>query len=130
MLGNTGPKIPEKARSIRIRHRYKRGGIALLPIYHKPLSGDSIYPCPNCQVIHTDSFGKPVKTVHLWLDDTGGCLVSEGVLTDIKKAGHLGISVDIVADVVNPPPITLSRNRSEVDQDNAKIHYWKEPVIV
>ena len=121
----------QKPRSIAIRHRFKRGGIALLPIHHKPMTGDSVYPCPNCQVIHTNSFGRPVKTVHLWLDDTGGCLISEGVLKDIKKAGHLGTLVDIVADVVNPPGITLGRNRLEVDQANSQIRIWKkEPVIV
>jgi len=118
-------------RSVAIRHRTKRSGIALLPIDHKPLIGDSIRPCPNCQVVHTNSFGRPVKTVHLYLDDTGACLISTGVLADLSKAGHVGTSLDIVADIVNPPPITLTGNRLEVDQANSKIHIWKkEPVIV
>jgi hypothetical protein len=132
VLGATPTQLKsQKPRSVAIRHRTKTHGIALLPIHHKPLTGDSIYPCPNCQVIHTNSFGRPVKTVHLYLDDNGGCLVSAGVLADIKKAGHLGTTVDIVADVVNPPGITLGRNRLEVDQANSKISIWKkEPVIV
>jgi len=121
----------KKPRSIAIRHRTKRSGMALLPINHKPLLGDSIRPCPNCQVIHTNSFGRPIKTVHLLLNDTGGCLVSEGVLADLTKAGHLGTTIDIVADIVNPPSITLTGNRLEVDQANSKIRIWKkEPVIV
>lgn len=128
---NTKPK----SRGIRIRHRTKRSGIALLAIYHKPLFGDSIYPCPNCQVIHTDSYGKPVKTVHLWLDDTGGAVVSQGVYVDLKRAGHfdpIGVMPPIlttIADVVDPPPITLRGNRFEVDRKNSRILEWrKEPV--
>ena len=118
-------------RSVAIRHRFKRSGIALLPIHHKPMTGDSIYPCPNCQVIHTNSFGRPVKTVHLYLNTEGSCLISEGVLADLRKAGHVGTIVDIVADVVNPPGITLGRNRLEVDQANSRMSIWtKEPVIV
>jgi hypothetical protein len=95
------------------------------------MTGDSVYPCPNCQVIHTNSFGRPVKTIHLYLNTEGACMVSEGVLADLRKAGHIGTILDIVADVVNPPGITLGRNRLEVDQANSKISIWKkEPVIV
>lgn len=131
LLGPSQTQVKtNKPRSIAIRHRTKRSGIALLPIDHKPMTGDSIYPCPNCQVIHTNSYGTPVKTVHLWLDNTGGCLVSEGVLGEIKKAGHLGTLVDIVADVVNPPGITLGRNRLEVDQANSKIRVWKKETVI
>lgn len=129
------PNIKPKSRGIRIRHRTKRSGIALLPIFHKPLLGDSVYPCPNCQVIHTDSYGNPIKTVHLWLDDTGAAVVSEGVYADLAKAGHfspLGALPPIlktIADVVNPPPITLGGNRFEVDRKNSRIQEWrKEPV--
>jgi hypothetical protein len=121
------------ARGISIRHRDKRSGIALVPIYHKPLFGDSVYR----QVIHTDSYGQAVKTVHLWVSDTGTATISQGVYNDIKRAGHfeplpgnLTPLVSVVADVVNPPGIRLDRNRFEVDQENAKITYWKEPVIV
>jgi hypothetical protein len=116
------------AESIRIRHRYARSGIALVPIPHKPLYGDSVKSCPTCRVIHTNSFGRPVKTVHLYLDDTGACLVSRGVFEDLKKAGLPNL--DVIADIVNPPPITLGTDRFEVDQNNAKIRFWKEPVIV
>lgn len=118
------------ATGIRIRHRYKRSGIALVPINHKPLFGDSVKKCPTCQIIHTDSFGKPVKTVHLYLDDTGACLVSEGVLADLKHPLVGMPNLDIIADVVGPPTITLGRNRFEVDQKNSKVRFWKEPVIV
>ncbi len=122
--------IAEKPTSIRIRHRYKHGGMALIPINHKRLYKDSARKCPNCQVIHTDSFGHPVKTVHLWLDDTGACLISPGVLADLQHPKVGMPNLDIVADIVDPPAITLEGNRFEVDQDNARIHYWKEPTIV
>lgn len=109
----------EKPRAIRIAHRTKRGGIALVPIPTKPIMGLK-RKCPTCQVIH------PVKTVHLYLDSSGGCLVSSGVLECLKEA-HMP-DLDIVADIVNPPPITVGKDRFEVDQMNAKITLWKEPV--
>lgn len=118
------------AEAIRIRHRFKRSGIALVPINHKRLYGDSVKLCPTCQIIHTDSFGHPVKTVHLYLDDTGACLVSKGVLADLKHPMVGMPNIDIIADVVNPPPITLGKNRFEVDQRNSSVRFWKEPVIV
>jgi hypothetical protein len=116
------------ADSVRIRHRIQHSGIALVPIPHKPLYGYSVKKCPTCQIIHTNSFGRPVKTVHLYLDDTGSCLVSRGVFEDLRRAGMPNL--DIIADIVNPPPIMLGANRFEVDQNNAKIRFWKEPVIV
>lgn len=121
LLGQTGPKIPAKSPGIRIRHRTKSHGIALIPINQRPIMGLK-RNCPTCQIFH------PVKTIHLYLDSDGGCLVSEGVLQDLKLAGMPDI--DIVANVANPPPITIGRNRLEVDQENSKIRYWKEPVIV
>lgn len=109
-------------RGIRLQHRTKRGGIALVPIPKRPIMGLK-RPCPTCQIIH------PVKTIHLYLDMNGGCVVSEGVLAHLQEANMENI--DIVADIVNPPPITLGKDRFEVDQENAKIQVWnKETVIV
>ena len=60
---------------------------------------------------------------------TGACIVSEGVLEHLKMAGMP--ELDIVADIVNPPPITFGgKDRFQVDQENSKITFWKEPVIV
>jgi len=106
---------------VRIRHRTKRHGIALVPIPTKPLMGLH-RKCPTCQVTHT------LKTVHLALDATGACIVSHGVLADLQAAGMPNL--DIVADIVDPPAITLGGDRLEVDQANSKIRIWKEPVIV
>ena len=116
------------AEGVRIRHRFKRSGIALVPIPHKRLHGDSVRKCPTCQIIHRDSFGHPVKTVHLYLDATGACIVSTGVLADLRKAGMPNL--EVIASIVNPPAITLGRDRFDVDQKNQKIRFWKEPVIV
>lgn len=108
-----------------VTHKFKRSGMALIPLPHKPLYLDSVKPCPNCQIIHTDSFSRPVKTVHLWLDDTGSALVSVGVLEDLKKAGLPNLSIG--GHVSNPPGIRLGDNRSEVDHKNRTIRRWKEP---
>ena len=83
----------------------------MLPIFHKPLYGDSVHACPTCQIIHTDSLGKPVKTIHLYLDSQGGCIVSQGVYDDLEEAHHFKSSImglrrpllSIKNDVVNPP---------------------------
>jgi hypothetical protein len=55
--------------------------------------------------------------------------MSKGVLLALKE-GNME-NIDIVADIVDPPPITLGKNRFEVDQENAKIRIWnKETVCV
>lgn len=102
---------------IRLAHKTLRSCVALVPILSKPFSGDSIKKCPNCQVIH------PVKTVHLWLDDVGSVLVSEGVLKDLRDAGMPDL--EICAEVKSPPPLSLGRmTRPEVDQKNRRITWW------
>jgi len=108
---------------IRIAHTAKtsphRSGVVIhtVPIYAKPFSGDSFKRCPTCQVIH------PVKTVHLWLDDAGTCLVSEGVLRDLQSAGMPDLA--IVGEVKNPPPLNIGKERREVtDSKNRRIRLW------
>lgn len=95
--------------------------MATVPIWTKPIRGLRRL-CPTCNIIH------PVKTVHLWLDSAGRCLVSKGVLEDLKRAGMPDLSV--VATIVDPPPIKIGVDRHDNDQRNAKIHLWKEPVSV
>jgi len=107
---------------IRIAHTAKRSphpsGVIIhtVPIPRKPLSGDSFKRCPNCQVIH------PVKTVHLWLDDAGTCLVSKGVLSDLQLAGMPDLV--IVGEVKAPPAIQLGERREVTDSANRRISLW------
>lgn len=102
---------------IRISHKTLRSCVALVPIMKKPFSGDSLKKCPSCLVVH------PVKTVHLWLDDAGSCLVSEGVLKDLQSAGMP--ELDICAEVKSPPPLHLGRmTRPEIDHKNRRITWW------
>ncbi len=119
-----------RPRGIRIKHRTKRLGIALVPIYKRPFMG-RLRKCPTCQVTHK------VKTIHLTLDAEGTCIVSEGVLDSLKLAGMPNL--DYVADIVNPPPIRITgnrlgtnakHNRLAVDAANRKINILKEPIIV
>ncbi len=100
---------------IKLRYTKPHNGLALIPLMHKPLFWDSLKKtCPLCLVTH------PVKTVHLWLDDTGQCLVSTGVLEDLEKAGMPDLA--IVGSVKNPPPIQVGRkSRSQVDAENRTI---------
>lgn len=127
LLGDPGTK-PEKLRagSFKLQHLTKKGGMALVPIPHKRLYLDSAKKkCPNCQVIHTDSFGHPVKTVHLWLDDQGIVFVSDGVYQDLLKAGMPNLVYR--GWFATPPSIIIGKDRSEVDQRNRTIRRWKEP---
>jgi hypothetical protein len=79
----------------------------------KPFTGDSLKKCPNCRIVH------PVKTVHLWLDDTGACLVSTGVLEDLKSAGMP--QLDIVGEVNKPPTLRLGMSREKQDQEARRL---------
>jgi len=109
--------------SIQIRHRTKRstiGGMPYnVPIMTKPIKSFDRFgkllkrKCPTCGVHH------PVKTVHLWLDDTGSCLVSSGVLEDLKLAGMPNL--EIVGASNTAPTIEINRPRALVDRDNRAI---------
>jgi hypothetical protein len=101
---------------IRIAHRTARSGILLVPILSKPFPGpfDSVKDkCPTCHQVHM------TKTVHLWLDADGTCIVSAGVLEDLRLAGMPGLAV--MAEVLNPPPLQIGAGRAEVDNGNRKI---------
>lgn len=106
---------------IRIRHdTLVWPAIALVPLVDRPL-----YPnrkpdaekdkCPTCLTVHL------VKTVHLWLDDKGECVVSAGVFADLQTAGMPGLTP--VGEVRNPPPLRIHRGRSrhEIDHENKTI---------
>jgi hypothetical protein len=106
------------AGAVRIAHLTLRSCVALVECPHKPIRG-LLRPCPLCQVVHK------LKTVHLWLDDAGTCLVSEGVLADLLKAGMPALAV--VGEVADPPPLVIGQERQVVDSRNRRIVRW-EPV--
>jgi hypothetical protein len=107
---------------IRIAHLVKASphpsGVIIhtVPISRKPLFGDSLKRCPTCQVIHA------VKTVHLWLDDAGTCLVSKGVLSDLQSAGMPDLA--IVGEVKAPPALNIGERREVTDSANRRISLW------
>lgn len=79
--------------------------------------------CPTCRMVHQ------VKTVHLWLDQNGSCLVSAGVLESIRKdypGGLAAAELKIVGGTDTPPALTLNGrvSRRQVDQNNEKITQW------
>ena len=101
---------------IRIAHITARNVVYLVPIVAKPFVGDSLNtdPCPTCHQVHL------VKTVHLWLDGAGTCIVSEGVLKDLQTAGMPDLVV--MATVVNPPALFLNgASRQQIDNGNRRI---------
>lgn len=104
---------------IKIRYTQPNNGLALIPLLHKPLFWDSLKKvCPLCQVTH------PVKTVHLWLDDKDECIVSTGVLEDLRKAGLPDLV--IAGAVKDPPPLHIGRQPRQADDANNRrinIHY-------
>jgi hypothetical protein len=100
---------------IRIVHTTARNVVYLVPIMAKPFTGQSLDICPSCHLVH------PVKTVHLWLDGAGSCIVSQGVLQDLVSAGMPDLSV--VAEVVNPPALHFGPGvtREQIDNNNRRI---------
>lgn len=100
---------------IRVAHTTARNSVVLVPIMSKPFSGDSLDQCPSCHLIH------PVKTVHLWLDGAGSCIVSEGVLADLQSAGMPDLAV--MGEVANPPPLNFGPgvSREQIDNGNRRI---------
>ena len=100
---------------IRIRHRTLTSCVALIPVMSKPLRGTglggsfdpTLDACPSCHLVHV------VKTVHLWLDDSGSCIVSRGVLEELRLAGMP--ELDVAEEITNPPPLTLGVRREEQD---------------
>lgn len=98
---------------IRIAHQTAKNVIYTVPIMSKPFTGQSLDLCPTCRIVH------PVKTVHLWLDGAGSCIVSKGVLEDLKLAGMPALTV--MAEVLNPPPLKLGVAREQLDNGNRKI---------
>lgn len=106
---------------IRIAHQSARNVVYTVPIMSKPFTGQSLDRCPTCHIVH------PVKTVHLWLDAAGSCIVSTGVLEDLKLAGMPSLSV--MAEVLNPPALHFGpgATRDQIDNGNRKIVRFGTP---
>lgn len=109
---------------IRIAHTTARNVVYLVPIVAKPFTGLSLDMCPSCHLVH------PVKTVHLWLDAAGSCIVSQGVLADLQSAGMPDLAV--MAEVPNPPPLNFGPGftREQIDNGNRKIVRLGSPVHI
>lgn len=86
-----------------------------MPILAKPFTGQSLDTCPSCHLTH------PVKTVHLWIDAAGTCIVSAGVLADLVSAGMPDLYV--LAEVAKPPALHFGPGvtREQVDNGNRRI---------
>ena len=99
---------------VRIAHQTARSVCHVVPVVKKPYS-DGGFQCPTCHVWH------PVKAVHLWLNDQGECLVSEGVLEELRMAGMPDLTV--VGEVLNPPTLNIFKgaDRAEIDNENRRI---------
>lgn len=98
----------------RIRHDTLRSTLHVVPVLAIPYA-DGGFICPTCHILH------PVKAVHLWLDDNGEALISEGVLGELRQAGLPELT--LVGGVTNPPPLKIGQgvDRANIDHDNRKI---------
>lgn len=87
--------------------------------------GDNPLDCKVCGVIH------PVKAIHLWLNEDSQCLVSPGVLEDLKLAGLEAEGITVVGQVKNPPPIRMGKgvDRFAIDKANNTITIYRNPII-
>ena len=102
---------------IRIRHRDLRSCVVTVPLPGRPLPSNPTYGiggmCPTCGIVHVS------KTYHLNVDDTGQCVVSPKVFSELCRAnvmdGHGGAGVglpgvpfEFLGDEPDPPPQTLT----------------------
>ena len=82
-----------------------------------PVSGYKYKTCPTCQV------QLQLKTLHLLLDDTGGTVLSHGVIEELELAGMPNFSIESQVD--NPANMTIGFNRSnqrmEVVRERPKV---------
>jgi hypothetical protein len=83
--------------------------------------GDGGYDCNLCVGVH--HYG---KTTHLWLGPGGDCLVSEGVLEELRRAGMPNLQV--IGSTATPPPLTIGRGSARHIQENTnrKIHVFAD----
>lgn len=101
------------SQGIRIRHRYHRNILYLVPDLKKP---HRPIMCPTCHTVHA------CKTTHLHLVN-GAAIVSEGVLKDLQEAGMPDL--DVVEVVAQPPTLEVGRmSRQEQDQRHGRIRRW------
>lgn len=99
---------------IRLRHRYHRNTLYLVPVLKKPTP--KARTCNLCKVTH------PCKTVHLHLNE-GNVTVSEGVLADLKLAGLPDL--DILGEVKQPPTLRTDILRAAQDAVHRKVTVWQ-----
>ena len=111
---------------IKVRHATARSTMVLVPIMSKPLNAKPTDLCPGCKAMFASDVVHPVKTVHLWLDDTGACIVSDGVLELLREAGMPELTTE--NEVANPPTLTIgdgADTRQVQDYKNRTIvHRW------
>lgn len=114
---------------IQIRHVTARSEVCLVELRDRPLylsygargvcdgkQGRPLIPAPtldcHCGVAHQ------FKTVHVYVDDTGSALVSDGVLGLIRSAGETGF--DVVGHTPTPPTLRIGVPRDQQDFDSRK----------
>jgi hypothetical protein len=111
------PNKPFPPGGVEVIHAFERSKMIVVDVAGRPYAEPLL--CPTCQITHR------VKAVHLWLDDRGVCVVSSGVLDDLKLAGmpHLRVG----GFVKNPPTLTVGHhvNRAEVDYRNRSQRIYK-----
>lgn len=85
--------------------------------------GDGGYDCNMCVGVH--HYG---KATHLWLEPNGTCMVSVGVLKELKAAGMPQLTV--AGRTSSPPPLILGpdSNRQAIDNGNRKF-YSPTPIL-
>lgn len=124
--------MTQKAGGALLRHDTIRNEILVLEDRKRPFG--YVKQCRICMSEHD------VKTFHLYLEADGQCMVSYGVLEDLKRMG-MPEQLRVVGHEDNPPPLKLGRvgpksggvgdqithreARAVVDNENRKI--WVPP---
>lgn len=105
ILPSKDPLVEEVKRrpvGVQLRHDTLRTELFTIENRKRPY-GDGGYDCNICVGVH-----HRYKTTHLFLDDTGSCMVSVGVKLEIEAAGWPK-ALTIVTTTNHPPPLRVGR---------------------
>lgn len=90
-----------KPTGIKLQHATLRNALFIVENRRRPY-GDGGFRCNLCLVHHR------WKTTHLWLEPDGSCLVSVGVLEELRAAGFPKV-LRVTGSTSSPPPLRIGK---------------------
>ena len=105
---------------IQLKHPWITNDVYVVENPKRPY-GDGGYWCNICpETKHV------AKATHLWMGPNGDCLVSTGVLEELKRAGMPNLTV--IGSIDQPPPLRigkLAKPRDQQENEHRAIHVFR-----